>query len=215
MATLRPRQPYERSLSPGANTSVNESVNQTNSSVSINHKHGKLSLPDDSASSMPPTSVRSQSKPVEAHTSRQQPRYKILPTLIKSRCTKAFASYKEQFGRLIAPYEERFKRLPAVRKVQGLIDHARQTFPGWQCNGLAAITAALVVLCINFGSMMATIGISKGRLDKNWVGTVSEGNCERVNRLNEVAHVFLNLLSTVSVTKLPFALFTDVSASGI
>jgi hypothetical protein len=68
-------------------------------------------------------------------------------------------------------------------------------FSGWRGGALVGISAAVLVLFINTGALVATLKINdvndEGRL------TIYEGNCSKVRKMNTGIHLLINVLSTL------------------
>lgn len=186
MANLRPRQPYERAPSSNPTAIFIESGRRSPNVKSASDK--SYTKPERDLATSNPLSCSPESRPIVDSALGKRPRWHHKSWLpwIRMRSRKALAPYIARCRQL----KEKWHTLPFVKLVH-------EAFPGWQLNGVAAISVACVVCCVNFASLMTTVGIAKGRLDDHWVGTLSEGHCGRINRLNEVSHVLLNLLSTV------------------
>jgi hypothetical protein len=86
--------------------------------------------------------------------------------------------------------EEKVKNWTVVRKIESAL-------PGWELGVAAAIGVAMFTLNLNFWFLV--IVRVKHKPQTNGLGTLWEGNCEKIEWANKVAHGIINILSTVGL----------------
>lgn len=121
----------------------------------------------------------------------------------RGRLQAGYGSCNKCVGRILNTLKRWFLALWVVSKIRELSRKLQRRlttkWPGWELGVVAAIFLASCALTFNLVFLAAAVSADKW--GTNGLGTLMEDECDRIDIGNKVAHIFINVVSTVKLPK--------------